>query len=48
MVVFNFLLEYLNDDFALDRLVFIDGQPPMVMEKIRELELGNSQDVRFQ
>ena len=29
-------------------LSLVDGQPPVILEKIRQLEFGNAQDVRFE
>lgn len=48
VVILNFLFEHLNDDLAGHGFSFVDGQPPVIVEKIGKLELGNSQDVRFE
>jgi hypothetical protein len=48
VVVFDFLPEHFDNDFAVNGLSLVDGQPTMILKKIRELELGHGQYVRFQ
>ena len=45
---FDFLFEHLNDNLGLDGLSFVDGQPPVILEEIREFEFGDAQHVRFE
>jgi hypothetical protein len=45
VVVFDFLSEHFDDDFAVDGLPLVDGQPTMILKKIGQLKLGNRQDV---
>ena len=47
MVILNFLLEHFDDDFTGDGLAFVDSQPAVILQKIRKLELGDGQDMRF-
>ena len=48
MVIFDFRFEHFDDDFTIDGLTFVDGQPSVILEKIGGLELGNGQNVRLQ
>jgi len=41
VVILDFRFEHLDDDLAIDRLTFVDGQPVAVFGKIRELKFGN-------
>ena len=47
-VVLDLLPEKLNDNLALDRLAFVDGQPPVILQEIGQLDLGHAQHMRFE
>ena len=48
VVIFNFLFEHFNDNFAFDRLAFVDGQSAVILQEVGELEFGNTQYMRFE
>jgi hypothetical protein len=41
VVILDFLFEHFDDDFPIDELPLVDGQPPMILEKVGELKLDN-------
>ncbi len=39
----DFLLGYLDNDFAFHGLTFVDGQSAVILQEIGKLELSNAQ-----
>jgi len=48
VVILNRLLQHLDDDLALDGFTLVDGEPAVILEKIRKFELGHPQHVGFE
>ena len=43
VVILDLCLKHFDDDFAFDGLALVDAQTPVILEKVRQFELGDGQ-----
>ena len=48
VVLFEFLFELFNDNFAFDGLALVDRQSAVILHEVGKFEFGNAQYVRLE